>query len=70
MSLGPVVIREPGDEIPASDAVIYRAFINALDRPSRTSPERAMLRAAHRTGVSRRRVWEVVRTLNEEALND
>jgi hypothetical protein len=69
MSLGPVIIREPGEEIPASDRVIYLAFIRSLDRPSRTTPERAILRAARLCGVSRRRVVECVRSINKEALS-
>lgn len=66
MSLGPWVIREPGDELPLSEQVVYRAFIEALDRPSRATPERAILRAAVRCGVSRRRVLEIVRKVNDE----
>ena len=68
MSLPPVILRDIGDEIPASDCVIYEAYINALDRPSRATPERAVLRAAKRCGVSRTRVLEVVREINREAL--
>jgi hypothetical protein len=64
MSLGPVIIREPGDEIPASDRVVYQAFIASLDG---TTPERAILRASRRTGVPRRRVLEVIRSVNKEA---
>lgn len=66
MSLGPWVVREPGDELPISEAVVYRAFIESLDRPSRATPERAVLRAAARCGVSRRRVLEIIRKVNAE----
>lgn len=67
MSLGPTLIREPGMEVDAASRVVYRAFIDALDRPSRTTPERAILRAAQRTGVPRSRVVAIVRELNPEA---
>lgn len=66
MSLGTFIIREPGEEVEASVAVIYRAYIKSLDRPSRTTPERAILRAARRTGVSPRRVIEVIKQLNPD----
>lgn len=66
VSLGSTIIREPGDEIDASVAVVYRAFIESLDRPSRTTPERAILRAARRTGVPRERVLQIVRSLNDQ----
>lgn len=66
MSLGPVIIREPGEEIPASDRLIYRAFIEEIDKG--TSPLRAALRTAQRCGVSRRRVAELIRTVNKEVI--
>ena len=68
MSLPPIIYRDIGDEVPDSKRVIYDAYINALSHPSRTSPERAILRAAERCGVSRQRVLEVVRQVNIEAL--
>ncbi len=64
MSLGVFIRREPGDEVQASEAVIYRVFLESLDRPSRTSVEHAILRASRRTGVPRRRVLEIVRKVN------
>lgn len=66
MSLGATVIREPGDEVDASVSVVYRAFIDSLDRPSRTTPERAILRASRRTGVPRERVLQIIRSLNAD----
>lgn len=69
MSLGPLIIREPDPAtVTEAEAVIYRAFIDALEHPSRTSPALAILRAAKRTGCGRRRVLEVVRKVNAEAL--
>lgn len=68
MSLGPVIIREPGVEVEAAARVVYRAFIESLDRPSRTTPERAILRASRRTGVSRARVKQIIQTINREVL--
>ncbi len=65
MSLGPWVKREPGYELPISEQVVYKAFIRSLTEPSRTSPERAILRAAHLTGVSRHRALEIVLKANE-----
>jgi hypothetical protein len=67
MSLPPVIVRDPGVErTDPSERVIYNAYIESLDRPSRTSPERAILRAAGRCGVSRRRVLDVIRRANPE----
>ncbi len=71
MSLMPVIFRDPGEaDITSAERVIYDAFIDALDNPTKTSPERAILRAAGRAGASRRRVLEVVRKVNppEEVL--
>lgn len=66
MSLAPVILRDPGDEVDASARLVYRTYIDALEQPSRTTPERAILRAARRCGVSRRRVLEVIRSINQE----
>jgi hypothetical protein len=69
MAIPPVLLRDPGvDTVTSSERIVYDAYIESLDRPSRTSPERAILRAAGRTGVSRRRVLEIVRKVNPEAL--
>jgi hypothetical protein len=46
--------------------VIYAAWLDAQKQPSQTSPERAILRAAARCGVSRRRVLEIVRKINPD----
>lgn len=68
MSLGPVIIREPGEEIPASDRVIYRAFIREVTKPPKgTSYPRAILRASRQCGVSRSRVLDIIRQVNKEA---
>ena len=66
MSLGPVIIREPGDEVTASTRIVYRSFIEELDRG--TSPERAILRTARRTGLPRKRVLAIIRDINKEAM--
>lgn len=66
MSLGPWVIREPGEELPLSEQVVYRAFIECLDEGA--TPERAILRAARRCGVARPRALEIVRKVNAEML--
>lgn len=69
MSLGPLIVREPDPEtVTDAECVVYQAFIDSLDRPSRCSPSMAILRAAKRTGVSRQRVLEIVRKVNAEAL--
>ena len=67
MTIPPVVYREPErGAIPTSEFLIYRCFIEHLH--SRTTPERAVLRAARDCGVSRRRVLEVVRSINADVL--
>jgi hypothetical protein len=68
VSLPPVIYRDIGEEVPASDRIIYEAFIDALERPSRTTPERAVLRARQRCGVNRQLVLDVIRSINVEAL--
>jgi hypothetical protein len=65
VSIPPVIFREPDEgDVSTSERVIYDAFIEALEQPSRTSPERAILRASGRCGVTRRRVLEVIRKIN------
>lgn len=66
MSLGPYIKREPGDEVQASEKIIYRVFLDCLSNPSRTSIEHAIVRAAHRLGVPRRRVLDIVRKVNND----
>lgn len=60
--LPPVIFRDIGDEAPDSARVVYAAFIRHLESP--TTPHRAMLRAAADTGVSRKRVLDIVRAEN------
>ena len=64
MSLGAYIKREPGAELPLSEQVAYRAFVNALLQ-RRTTPERAILAAAGRCGLPRSRVLAIVRKANE-----
>jgi hypothetical protein len=64
MSLVYAAIREPGDELPISERVIYKSFVKHLEEP--TSPPRAILRAARDCGVSRQRVLDIVRLVNQE----
>jgi len=67
MSLGPAIIREPGDELPVAQRLIYRTFMQHL-LENGTSTTRAVLRTAADCGVSRRRVLEVIRAVNDGVL--
>jgi hypothetical protein len=60
VSLPPIIFRDIGDEVPASDKIIYRAFVRHLT-DNGTSAPRAILRAAADCGVPRSRVIAVVR---------
>lgn len=69
MSLGYAVIREPGDELPVAERVIYRCFIKHVTRPPKqTSYPRAIMRTSRECGVSTQRVLEVIRSVNKEVL--
>ena len=68
MSLMPYVIREPDRrDVTTAEYVIYASFIAHLEQ-DRTSPIRAVLRAASDCGVSRKRVKDIIDKLNPPAL--
>jgi hypothetical protein len=65
MSLMPVLIREPDPAaLTLSERMVYAVFIAEVEAP--TSAVRAILRTQRRTGVSRRRVAEIIRKANPE----
>ena len=67
MSLGPVIIREPGaEDVTAAERLIYAAFIAEVTATPPTSYTHAVLRARTKCGVSRRRVLDVIRKVNAE----
>ena len=59
MSLPPVIYRDIGEEVPASDRIIYAAFIRHLDAGRPTL--RAAIDAGKDTGVKPQRVWAIVK---------
>jgi len=66
MSLGAWIVREPGDELPVAERLIYKTFVQHLEDPARpTSTPRAVLRTARSCGVSRQRVLDIIRKAND-----
>ena len=65
MSLGPLIFTEPDEaDVTPAERCIYRAFIQLVPE---VGTLRAGLRVARNSGVSRRRVMEIVRKVNKEA---
>lgn len=64
MSLGPFIYRDIGEEVPASDRIIYAAFIRHLESGRTPRLFTSVKRAARDCGVPSMRVLEVVRKYN------
>jgi hypothetical protein len=62
----PAIYRNIGDEVPASERLIYRTFIDRLESSSLTP---AVLATAKACGVSRRRVLAIIRAHNQEVFS-
>jgi hypothetical protein len=72
VSLPPVIYRDIGEGVQASERLIYRVFIDRLmaERDHPIPITMSILRTAEACGVSRRRVLAIVRQHNQEVFHE